>query len=61
MEGRPIERQGARTGNSSGNEFELPNVLAQMNDIDLSTEIFGQKMKLPFFLKVILDRIFNRV
>ena len=28
----------------------IPNVLAQMDDVDLSTEIFGQKMKLPFFL-----------
>ena len=38
----------------------IPNVLAQMDDVDLSTEIFGQKMKLPFFLSpTAMQRLFH--
>ena len=38
----------------------IPNVLANMKEIDLSTNVFGQKMKLPFFLSpTAMQRLFH--
>ena len=38
----------------------IPNVLAGMTEVDLSTNIFGQKMKLPFFLSpTAMQRLFH--
>ena len=38
----------------------IPNVLAGMNKVDLSTNLFGQKMKLPFFLSpTAMQRLFH--
>jgi len=38
----------------------IPNVLANMKEVDLSTSVFGQKMKLPFFLSpTAMQRLFH--
>ena len=38
----------------------IPNVLASMKEVDLSTSVFGQKMKLPFFLSpTAMQRLFH--
>ena len=38
----------------------IPNVLANMTEVDLSTIVFGQKMKLPFFLSpTAMQRLFH--
>ena len=38
----------------------IPNVLAGMNKVDLSINLFGQKMKLPFFLApTAMQRLFH--
>ena len=38
----------------------IPNVLAGMKDVDLSATVFGQKMKLPFFLSpTAMQRLFH--
>tara|TARA_Y100000590_G_scaffold62388_1_gene66688 strand:- start:12335 stop:13489 length:1155 start_codon:yes stop_codon:yes gene_type:complete len=38
----------------------IPNVLAEMKKVDLSTTLFGEKMKLPFFLApTAMQRLFH--
>ena len=38
----------------------IPRVLANMTNVDLSTSLFGQKMKLPFFLSpTAMQRLFH--